>query len=104
MLTDMPLSNAAVGKGIAEWGILTFRFGLRYTCTCRLFCSRSGVLSGAIVSGVQLAIASSNSGGAWDNAKKKIEADGHRKTEVSGEVTASSGVLSAAKRVKVWAS
>lgn len=33
----------------------------------------SGYLAGVIVSGVQLAISSSNSGGAWDNAKKYIE-------------------------------
>jgi len=33
----------------------------------------SGVLAGALVSGVQLAISASNSGGAWDNAKKYIE-------------------------------
>jgi Na+/H+-translocating membrane pyrophosphatase len=33
-----------------------------------------GFLPGAIVSGVQLAISSSNTGGAWDNAKKYIEA------------------------------
>lgn len=36
----------------------------------------AGVLSGALVSGVQLAISMSNSGGAWDNAKKYIEAGG----------------------------
>ena len=36
----------------------------------------AGLLPGALVSGVQMAIASSNSGGAWDNAKKYIEA-GH---------------------------
>lgn len=35
----------------------------------------SGYLAGVIVSGVQMAIASSNSGGAWDNAKKYIEAN-----------------------------
>ena len=35
----------------------------------------SGVLAGAIVSGVQMAISSSNSGGAWDNAKKYIESN-----------------------------
>jgi len=34
----------------------------------------SGYLAGVIVSGVQMAISSSNSGGAWDNAKKYIEA------------------------------
>ena len=43
----------------------------------------AGLLPGALVSGVQMAIASSNSGGAWDNAKKYIEA-GHLK--VKGEV------------------
>ena len=35
--------------------------------------SVSGYLAGVIVSGVQMAIASSNSGGAWDNCKKYIE-------------------------------
>jgi len=33
----------------------------------------AGVLAGALVSGVQIAISSSNSGGAWDNAKKYVE-------------------------------
>jgi len=36
----------------------------------------AGVLCGALVSGVQMAISSSNTGGAWDNAKKFVEADG----------------------------
>ncbi|MCB1156189.1 MAG: V-type H(+)-translocating pyrophosphatase [Leptospiraceae bacterium] len=38
----------------------------------------SGVLAGALVSGVVLAISSANSGGAWDNAKKHIEASGNK--------------------------
>lgn len=32
-----------------------------------------GFLPGAMVSGVQMAISASNTGGAWDNAKKYIE-------------------------------
>jgi inorganic pyrophosphatase len=42
----------------------------------------AGVLAGALVSGVQMAISSSNTGGAWDNAKKYIEGghmEGQRK-------------------------
>jgi H+-translocating diphosphatase len=43
----------------------------------------AGLLGGALVSSVQLAISMSNSGGAWDNAKKYISAgglgDGYRK-------------------------
>merc|ERR1712230_72083 len=34
----------------------------------------AGLLTGALVSGVQMAISQSNTGGAWDNAKKYIEA------------------------------
>jgi len=34
----------------------------------------SGLLIGGLVSGVQMAISSSNTGGAWDNAKKCVRA------------------------------
>ena len=43
----------------------------------------SGLLAGAIVSGIQLAISFSNAGGAWDNAKKYVEDD---KLIINGEV------------------
>lgn len=54
----------------------------------------SGLLAGGLVSGVQLAISQSNTGGAWDNAKKYVEKgcvytknkDGH--AEVQGKGTA----------------
>ena len=33
----------------------------------------SGLLAGIIVSGIQIAFSASNTGGAWDNAKKYVE-------------------------------
>merc|ERR1712057_145651 len=41
----------------------------------------AGMLSGALVSGVQMAISMSNTGGAWDNAKKWIEKTGAKGSE-----------------------
>ena len=38
------------------------------------FQATNGILAGCIVSGIQIAFSASNSGGAWDNAKKIIEA------------------------------
>ncbi|KAK8803425.1 hypothetical protein WA158_001119 [Blastocystis sp. Blastoise] len=37
----------------------------------------TGVLAGGLVSGVQMAISASNTGGAWDNAKKYVEKGNH---------------------------
>jgi inorganic pyrophosphatase len=45
----------------------------------------SGLLAGTIVSGVQIAISFSNTGGAWDNAKKYIEAGTNVSKEVLGD-------------------
>merc|ERR1719478_1162975 len=44
----------------------------------------AGLLSGALVSSVQLAISMSNSGGAWDNSKKYITGGGLGKDYVKG--------------------
>lgn len=40
----------------------------------------AGILAGAISNGVLMAISASNSGGAWDNCKKQLEAEGLKKT------------------------
>lgn len=47
-----------------------------------------GILPGALVSGVQLAISMSNTGGAWDNTKKYIE---------SGRFKDANGIVQAKK-------
>lgn len=66
-------TNASLKKMIAP-GILVivspliagYFFGFQAT---------NGILAGCIVSGIQIAFSASNSGGAWDNAKKLIEAE-----------------------------
>merc|ERR550534_978146 len=44
----------------------------------------AGLLAGALVSGVQMAISQSNTGGAWDNAKKYIECEQLMYTDENG--------------------
>jgi len=46
-----------------------------------------GLLSGAISSAVQMAISQSNTGGAWDNAKKFVEKGGVWTTDINGAKT-----------------
>lgn len=41
----------------------------------------AGLLAGNIVSGVQMAISASNTGGAWDNAKKYLSSTGRKGTD-----------------------
>jgi len=44
----------------------------------------SGLLAGALVSGVQMAISASNTGGAWDNAKKYVESGAYGEGQGKG--------------------
>lgn len=53
----------------------------------------AGLLPGAVVSGVQMAISSSNTGGAWDNAKKYIERGGLGKSKGKGSIQHAAAVV-----------
>merc|ERR1711865_363589 len=52
----------------------------------------AGLLTGALVSSVQLAISMSNSGGAWDNSKKFISAGGLGEEDRKGSEAHSNSV------------
>jgi len=75
-LEEMKLPGALVMLSPLVMGIFFGKFAL------------SGLLVGGIVSGVQMALSASNSGGAWDNAKKFITSakydgpDQHLKAEL----------------------
>ncbi|KAI5398165.1 Pyrophosphate-energized vacuolar membrane proton pump 1 [Lathyrus oleraceus] len=56
----------------------------------------SGVLAGSLVSGVQIAISASNTGGAWDNAKKYIEAHLHIQKQLHEAMRAATEAAKAA--------
>lgn len=67
-------TDASLKKMIAPGALVIFTpllvgIVLGYRCL-------SGYIAGVIVSGIQIAFSQSNTGGAWDNAKKYIEA-GH---------------------------
>ena len=53
----------------------------------------AGLLIGALVCGVLMAISMSNTGGAWDNAKKYIEAGGLGKEHGKGSATHKNAVV-----------
>jgi len=63
-LREMIMPGALVMLSPIVFGIF---FGVHSVC---------GLLSGAMSSGVQLAVSMSNTGGAWDNAKKFVEKGG----------------------------
>ncbi|HVK02999.1 MAG TPA: sodium-translocating pyrophosphatase, partial [Armatimonadaceae bacterium] len=73
------ISTAAAQKELLSPGILAVAlpvlvgFGLGFDDPYKGAAALGGYLAGAIVSGQLLAVMLSNSGGAWDNAKKKIE-------------------------------
>ena len=65
-------TDASLVKMIAP-GLLVILSPLLAGCFFGYQCT-NGILAGCIVSGIQIAFSASNSGGAWDNAKKYVEA------------------------------
>jgi len=67
-------TRASIKEMIAPGGLVILTpvlFGMALGKNCT-----AGILLGALSSGIQMAISMSNTGGAWDNAKKYIEANG----------------------------
>ncbi|HET6566480.1 MAG TPA: sodium-translocating pyrophosphatase [Rhodothermales bacterium] len=63
-----------LGPGILAISLpILVGFGMGFTDPLKGAAALGGYLAGAIVSGQLMAVLLSNSGGAWDNAKKKIE-------------------------------
>ncbi|HPT97609.1 MAG TPA: sodium-translocating pyrophosphatase [Armatimonadota bacterium] len=73
------ISTAAAQKELLGPGILAVfapilvGFGLGFADPLKGAASLGGFLAGAILSGQLMAVFMSNTGGAWDNAKKKVE-------------------------------
>ena len=62
---SLPVSAVLGAKQVRQMRWLTTVLGLLGLAT--------GLLAGGIASGVQMAISASNTGGAWDNAKKCVD-------------------------------
>ena len=73
----MDISTAAAIKQMVMPGLLGVLTPVFFGIVLRDKEMLAGVLAGVTVSGVLLAIFMSNSGGAWDNAKKYIEQGNH---------------------------
>merc|ERR1712151_277130 len=69
------ISTEASLKQMIAPGLLVILAPIIMAVLCGKNCT-AGLLCGALVSGVQLAISMSNTGGAWDNSKKYIKAGG----------------------------
>merc|ERR1712050_810527 len=85
------ISTEASLKQMIAPGLLVILAPIIMAVLCGKNCT-AGLLCGALVSGVQLAISMSNTGGAWDNSKKYIKAGGLKNEtppihkEVNGEL------------------
>ena len=71
LVTALCFAQASLAEMIAPGALVI----LTPVVVGTLFGTRTlaGLLSGSLVSGVQMAVSMSNTGGAWDNAKKYVE-------------------------------